>query len=241
MRFVNSWLRSGMVVLDIGAHQGYYTLLATRKVGPDGRVFAFEPSPRERKNLLFHVRIDRRKNVRVEGFALSNETGEAELFFVIGSETGCNSLRPPAVNQPTQVLRVPTRKLDDYICELKIARVDFIKMDVEGAELLVLKGAEGLLRRQPRPVILCEVQDIRTQPWGYKAREILDFLSHLEYGWFVPLPDGGLCPFRLTDGDVDGNFVAIPREHLDRQQTGCSTDVLRTDSRGRKSCTSAAP
>ena len=61
--------------------------------------------------------------------------------------------------------------------------MDFIKLDVEGAELDVLKGADLLLNRRPRPVILAEVQDVRTQPWGYRARDI-QHLSHKGYKWF---------------------------------------------------------
>ena len=68
-RFVDRFLRPGMVVLDLGAHHGFYTLLASRKVGPKGRVIAFEPSPRERRRLIWHLRLNRVSNVVVESFA----------------------------------------------------------------------------------------------------------------------------------------------------------------------------
>ncbi len=74
----------------------------------------------------------------------------------------------------------------------EISQVDFIKMDVEGGELDILKGAAGLLSRRPRPVILAEVADERTSAWGYSASEIYDFLVKLDYQWFSVDRQGAL-------------------------------------------------
>src|SRR5580693_9157669 len=93
--FARQFVQPGMTVLDIGAHHGFYTLLFSRLAGPSGKVFAFEPSPRERKALLRHVSLNRCKNVRVQALALGAEKKEAELHVVEGNQTGCNSLRPP--------------------------------------------------------------------------------------------------------------------------------------------------
>lgn len=213
-RFVEGFLQPGMIVLDIGANQGYYTLLASRKVGPRGRVLAFEPSPGELVRLKQHLRLNRCKNVEVFASALGAAEGTAELHIVLGTESGCHSLRPPNVSQPTSLLRVPVERLDDVLKMRGIARVDFIKLDVEGAELAVLQGAPELLRRSPRPVILTEVQDIRTEPWGYRAAEILSFLSSLGFQWFAPQPSGFLAKLPLDSQTYDGNFVALPEERI---------------------------
>jgi FkbM family methyltransferase len=212
--FVQRFLQSGMTVLDIGAHHGYYTLLASRKVGPQGYVLAVEASPRERERLRTHLRINRCNNVEVESRALGEVEGTAELYLVRGSESGCNSLRKPDVNQETEVLKVPIERLDRVLQDRGIERVDFIKLDVEGAELSVLKGAARLLSREPRPVILVEVQDIRTKPWGYAAREVVRYLSSVNYLWFQPLPDGRLGKMDAERTEYDGNFVAVPQERV---------------------------
>ena len=214
--FVEKYLQPGMTVLDIGAHHGFYTLLAAQKVGPGGRVIAFEPSPREREKLFRHLRLNGCTNVQVESLALGGREGLAELFVVNGKETGCNSLRPPQVPQPTEVLEVPVGRLDSYLERQRVPGVDFIKMDVEGAELEVLRGAAELLGRRPRPVILCEVQDARTQPWGYAAKEIVEFLRGFGYRWFQPVPEGGLRPLSAEQAEFDGNFVAVPEERLEQ-------------------------
>jgi len=212
--FVEGYLRPGMIVVDIGAHHGYYTLLASRKVGPRGFVLAVEPSPRERKRLRLHLQINRCKNVQIENHALGEAEGTAELYLVRGTDTGCNSLREPNVAQPTDRVAVSVERLDRVLQDHRIEAVDFMKLDVEGAELSVLKGAHDLLNRRPRPVILIEVQDIRTQPWGHPARDLVRYLSSLGYHWFRPLPAGKIEQIDSQQPEFDGNFVAVPGERL---------------------------
>jgi FkbM family methyltransferase len=213
--FVERFLRPGMVVLDIGAHHGFYTLLASKLVQQTGKVFSFEPSPRERKALLLHKRLNRCGNVSVQALALGEKESTAELHIAEDTLTGLNSLKPPVGTSRTTLVRVQVARLDDWLKSRSVAQVDFIKMDVEGGELAVLQGAPNLLQRQPRPVILAEVQDIRTKPWGYRAKEILEFLSPRGYRWFEITIDGSLADLNLNRDDFDGNFVAVPAEKAD--------------------------
>ena len=90
--------------------------------------------------------------------------------------------------------------------------MDFIKLDVEGAELAALQGASGLLRGPSRPAILVEVQDIRTQPWGYPSRAIVEFLAKQDYRWFALAPDSSLYPVSIALDSYDANLVALPSE-----------------------------
>jgi Methyltransferase FkbM domain len=83
---------------------------------------------------------------------------------------------------------------------------------VEGGELSVLQGAQKLLESGPRPVILAEVQDIRTKPWGYPASEIIQYLSSKGYKWFSLTTDGAVAPLDVRAETFDGNFVACPEE-----------------------------
>jgi len=83
----------------------------------------------------------------------------------------------------------------------------------------VLKGATELLARKPRPVIFCEIQDIRTTPWGYPAVRIVEFVRERGFRWYVPLTGGALRPLPLDQIEFDGNFVAIPEEKDDLTRT----------------------
>jgi FkbM family methyltransferase len=206
---VESMLAAGMTVLDIGAHHGVYTLLASRKVGPNGRVLAFEPSVRERNRLIKHLRLNRCRNVQVQSVALGSKPGWAELFVVEEVETGCNCLQVPRVSQTVTGTPVFVDTLDNCLLRRGIDRVDFMKLDVEGAELEVLKGAGRLLKRADRPIILAEVEDIRTAAWGYQAREIVEFLRQYDYRWFR-LANGHLCPVETDCSSFNENLLGLP-------------------------------
>jgi FkbM family methyltransferase len=212
--FVERFLRAGMTVLDIGAHHGLYTLLASKRVGGAGRVVAFEPSPRERAQLSRNLKINFCSNVRVEAWALGKERSQAELFLVNGGEDGCNSLRAPIAAGGASPMSVAVARLDDWMEENGIAQVDFIKLDVEGGERDVLRGAGKLLGCRPRPVIFAEVQDLRTGPWGYAAKEIIEHLVQRGYKWFAMDAEGWLRELDVRAEKYDGNFVAFPEERM---------------------------
>jgi FkbM family methyltransferase len=212
--FVEKFLRTGMTVLDIGAHHGLYTLLASKRVGQAGKVFAFEPSPRERRLLEQHLRLNFCSNVRVQSVALGVSTTTTDLFLVDGEENGCNSLRPPTVDGKTTPVKVQVVSLDEWLEEHGNPAVDFIKLDVEGGELDVLKGAMKMLSRVPRPVIFAEIQDIRTRSWGYSAREITLELRSRGYHLFQIAEDGRLGEMKPDLQQYDGNYIAFPEERL---------------------------
>lgn len=207
-------LQPGMTVLDIGAHHGLYTLLASRKVEPGGRVIAFEPSPRERRRLERHLRWNGRRNVKVASEALGETAGEAELYLAERAASVCNSLRPPAEPARERV-RVRVARLDEWLEREGIERVDAVKLDVEGAERSVLRGAERLLERRPRPLILAEVSDRRTRAWNYPAREIVGMLAARGFAWFAVGAAGRLERADTQQAEWDGNYLAVPEERLE--------------------------
>ena len=213
--FVGRFLRPGMTVLDVGAHHGLYTLLASKLVGRDGRVIAFEPSWRERRRLARHLWINRCRNVEVHSCALGDRAGESDFYLVEGMHDWCNSLRAPNIEERTSKVRVEVRRLDDVLEGIHWPRIDFIKLDVEGAELSFLRGARRMLCAEVRPAILVEVQDVRTAPWGYAARDIVRFLSDAGYSWFALADDGSLESISSELSSYDGNLVALPHERFE--------------------------
>jgi len=154
-------------------------------------------------------------NVTIEPFAVGAARGRENLFVVEGSDDYCNSLRAPAGEVVTTPVPVEVISIDEYIGQTGMA-VNFLKIDVEGAELDVLRGGRQLLSGTKRPVVLAEVYDLRTKEWGYRAREIVGFLSQLGYEWFEVGVDGLLQPISSELESYDANLVAVPRERAEQ-------------------------
>jgi FkbM family methyltransferase len=166
-------LHAGMIVIDGGANMGGYSILASRRVGKEGKVFAFEPEPRNAARL--RSRLRGYENVVVVEKALSDADGSATLHldtFHAGHRL---------VGGGNDGIRVPVVTLDSFIRDLSLPGLDFVKLDVEGVELQVLDGMANVLRSSRRPVILCEVhppilpEEIisRLEPLSYRCT-ILD-------------------------------------------------------------------
>ncbi|CAN5672027.1 FkbM family methyltransferase [soil metagenome] len=168
----------GSVVFDLGAHIGYYTLLAATLVGAKGRVLAFEPNPRNLKFLRVHARMNRLSNTEVLAMAAGQSPGVAK--FVRGSGSGTGRL-DPAGSLEVDVTSV------DLAASGKGLVPDFLKIDVEGAEVLLLSGAKETLA-SARPVIFLSTHgaDLRRQSkdlltsFGYRFERIGEDRTHSE-------------------------------------------------------------
>lgn len=146
-----SVIHRGMIVVDAGAHQGYFTLLMARIVGPTGRVIAFEPN---KDNLcLVHesVRLNQLTYVSAYAWALSSKRGEAH--FCVGDSTSMGHIEVAAVGNSARTVQTIT--LDEFVEVEAIPVIHFIKMDVEGHEVEALRGMTQVLERW-HPSILCE-------------------------------------------------------------------------------------
>jgi FkbM family methyltransferase len=140
---MSAQLRPGMVLFDVGAHAGYFTLLAARRVGASGQVVAFEPEPHNVAMLRANVVLNKLGNVSVEAAAVAGREGTRRFGHGAGSGTG-------ALAEAGE-LEVRAVTLDAY-CGRSRLTPDAIKIDVEGGELEVLDGASALLR-DARPLV----------------------------------------------------------------------------------------
>jgi FkbM family methyltransferase len=152
--FVNT-LKNGMVFFDIGANVGYYTILGARLVGPQGRVLAFEPAIRNLAHLYEHVLLNKATNVTIVSAACSDHMSLA--FFSPGKN--CAEGHLVEGNDNSNTFPVPTISVDEVIRQLGVSP-DVMKIDVEGAELSVLKGAEGTLYKSRPKLFLSTHSDI---------------------------------------------------------------------------------
>lgn len=141
--------KSGDNVVDVGAHLGGYTIRAAKKVGRSGRVVAVEPNPDSARILELVLGINGLDNVVVVRSAAWNAGTTLEFTVTPAASSGSHvrGMLPPHATEDLQWITVPAKKLDDLLLSLEIDRVDWLKIDVEGAEIEVLEGALETLRR----------------------------------------------------------------------------------------------
>lgn len=203
--FLSQVLQPGMTVVDAGANVGLYAVFCGRRVGPDGAVWAFEPSPREFAGLVDTVARNQAGVVRPVPVALSDRDGVAELRVAEAGHSGQSTLGGfayPVGLAGTEA--VPVRTLDTFVRTVGVARVDVVKMDVEGTELALIRGGREVIARD-RPVILFEANDRALELQGASTAALLAELTGLGYELYT-LADDGL--FRPAAGRVSDNMVA---------------------------------
>ena len=150
-RLVRETVKPGDVAVDIGANLGYFTLLFSTLVGPEGRVHAFEPEPGNFALLKRNVEANRRENVVLVNKAVSAKTGKERLY-ISEENAGGHTIYSAGSRESVAVDAV---RLDEYFASAS-SRVDFVKMDIQGAEGAALEGMMPLLRQNGRVKILTE-------------------------------------------------------------------------------------
>ncbi len=203
-------LKPGMTVLDIGANIGYFSVLAAGLVGNSGQVHAFEPDAtcfaRLKKNLAALPWA------QAHSIAVGDQAGTARFHYSKkGDETGWGSLLLGEDNACAQETLVPVMSLDAWACGQAIRRVDFIKMDVEGAEYRALKGAEALLYKH-RPVIVAELNEVCLRRDHREPTDVLSLLRTAGYNTFSF--NDGVLGIPQDRGNQIGALRAFARRSL---------------------------
>jgi FkbM family methyltransferase len=173
-------LQPGDVFVDAGANVGLFALVAAAKVGPAGRVVACEPAPAMRAVLERNARLSGFSWLQAHGVALAERSGCAEFVVFEGEGSGLSSFRPADLDGGKRQT-VPVTTLDELVRAEEAPRVSLVKIDVEGAEARVMRGAAGLIARA-RPDILIEVEEEHLARQGASARELQGIARNAGYG-----------------------------------------------------------
>jgi len=170
------YLKPGMVVIDCGAHIGEYSVHFSQLVGKEGHVYAFEPDPRPFELLERNIESNHVSNVTLNRIAVDETDGTAS--FVLRRDAAASSLEAVDSSSSTRTISCRTISLDSYVREHALHRVDALKIDVEGSEVAVLRGARDMIAAF-RPGIM--VLDCHSNSW--QVAEIADLLA--EFGYAV--------------------------------------------------------
>jgi len=197
MAAIEPHVKSDSVCLDVGANIGLYSL-GLSALAPKGRVYAFEPSPSAFGHLQSNLQVNRATNVVASNLAVSDTTGTVHFhdfsFFSAGSFSSDEGSLLSSESYGSQSFEAATTTLDELVADRKLDRVDFVKVDVEGAELSVLAGAEKTLATF-RPITVLEFNTFgftihqSVLPQVALAR-IKELFPHV---FVMDRLDGGLC------------------------------------------------
>ncbi|MCA1625185.1 MAG: FkbM family methyltransferase [Acidobacteria bacterium] len=174
---ISKVVQRGDVCLDVGANIGWYTTLLQKLVREEGTVYAFEPVPKAfsllEKNVKLNSAFD---NIYLYNLALGDSEKEAEMHIFDGFTEGHASLAS-FVNRSYKIS--PTRMiiLDTFLEANNIGEINFVKIDIEGAELLMLKGAKRLFNQIVPPIFVIEMALGTTEGFGYLPNDIIEFIA----------------------------------------------------------------
>lgn len=172
-------LQAGDVFYDIGANVGFFTIIASKLVGNTGKVYAFEPGKGNANSIRHNARLNDFNQIEVIEKAVSNTSGEGQLLLAkySGGHALATADAPPDLAGEVTIDLV---SIDDLIAQNRITPPNFVKVDVEGAELDVLKGMSETIKTY-QPTIIYEVDDSDRAGYERKYRELADFLESLNY------------------------------------------------------------
>lgn len=201
-KIIQKILEPGDVFVDVGANVGFFTLLGLTLVGPEGKVYAFEPDPKNIDRIKFHCENNKYDNVEVISRPVSHAVEDVNFWFNKSSSGGNALWNPgeffgdPAFNDGYSVMKSTT--LSDEFVNQDIKNVKLVKIDTEGAEHSILRGAKEWLKDQSIPFIIAELNTFGLKKLGSSFDEFIDFMYSQGYLAFLLYFDGRspqfICP-----------------------------------------------
>ena len=205
--------RFSTVVLD------YYAVLLGKCVRPDGRVISFEPLPAAHHQLVTNVELNNlQRTVTCLPVALSNANGSAVLHVPAVSGTSATSLRILHPDESNLEVTIETKTLDSVVGDLHLDHIDLVKIDVEGAELLVMQGGWSTIQRT-KPAIFAELLRKWSAGFGYHPNDLVTKLAELGYQCFA-VGDQVRPIDEIDDDTIETNFLFLTDSTSHREMVG---------------------
>lgn len=221
-KIVASLLKSGDVCLDAGANFGWYTTLFYKHCGAAGAVHAFEPVPMSFEELRRNYKLmGAPKNVFINNLALGERCGEITINLFPNQPTGHASVSRHGKDDFVS-FQCKMITLDSYLEKNNLEQVDFVKLDIEGAEMMFFKGAEKLFKQTMPPIWLIEMALEQTRNFGYLPNDLINFMRERAAYDFYKVNEIKATLKKIenfSSEDIGANVVCIPRE-LNRNLAG---------------------
>ena len=206
-------VHKGMIVFDLGANFGWFSLIFSKLVGSSGHVYTFEADPTLIKTINENVKLNKLDNVTVIPKAISNKSGISEFSL---DETYDTRNQLDAKSPKGKVIKIETISLDEFCNENGIKQVDFIKMDIEGSEPKAIKGMKKIILSNPNLKIVTEFNQYAIKSVDSSPQEFLELLDEM-----------GL-EFKEIDEKNTGTLNIVSKEKLLTKQV-CNLYCYRTN------------
>lgn len=201
IRLLEQCLAEGDVFVDVGANIGLFSLVASKRVGPAGAVYAFEPVKKNHARLVQHATLNKAENIRAERLAVSDRDAEITLF--LDEREQNNGMATAYPDGYTWSDRVRSVTLNDYFRKLSSGPVRLIKIDIEGGEYAALLGMQELLQEH-KPLLLIEINE----DTPYEKKQLWELLSGQGYTSHFIARNGTPIAEKLPD-DRSNNYLFV--------------------------------
>lgn len=215
--FISSLIKEGDVVVDAGANIGYYTLLLAKLVGNTGKVYSFEPNPSSFNILRKNIKKNGINNVQSFDVALCDNNGHGKLYI---NDYNKGDNRIYRIDDKQDGITIKNASLDQIIPPHE--HVDFIKMDTQGAEVLILKGMKRILKNY-RPMMIIEYWPIGLKRARTGAKELLEILTANGYQYQMIDENTG----KLIEITAQELFDLFPETKGEFTNLFCSHQIAR--------------
>jgi FkbM family methyltransferase len=207
-------IQPGDICIDAGANFGWYSTLFATLVGENGAVHAFEPVGRMFEQLRTNCELLKiNEHVFTNQTALGDKIGPITINLFSGESTGRASISTQGRSDVVPI-ECEMVTLDSYLESRSVEAIDFVKLDIEGGEMMFFKGAELLLQQDPAPTMLIEISTDIDQHFGYHPNDLLDLLSkNVDYVFFAADEIRGRLNrlTRFEKGSIGANVFCIPQ------------------------------
>lgn len=198
---ISEVLKQGSIFADIGAHIGYHTLIARNMIGDSGKIYSVEANAENYRMLCDNVSINAYENIQCVNAIVSDVDGQGNLFINRDNDGGhslwdCSQLNwNQATNKNRKMIMMPSITIDTLMDHFSIPHIDLIKIDTEGAELSILKGAKKALQDGKIRNAVLEIHEYGLKALGGSPGELFDFMLGFGYEQESLVPEDQMIGF----------------------------------------------
>lgn len=215
VKFIRSYLRPGDLAMDVGGQIGYLSIVMATSADRKTRVLSFEPESDNIQRFKTNTSLNGLTNVNLVEQAVSDRIGSIRLYLSSDSNAGTHSTIKENTNVSDRYVDIPCTTIDAEVEQRGLQRVDLIKVDVEGGEIDVIKGAINTLKNY-QPVVITELGDALQKARGLSTDEFKLFLQEHGFHCYIINEDGTLSESPVGTFHLMDNVVFVPQTRLSR-------------------------